>query len=181
MSEEKKEIEDIEVEEEKKEDEEETKENLLTQEQVNEIIGKRLKKEREKFEKELEQKEKLAGLSAEKKAEELRKIKEKELEERENKIKFLELEIETKKQLNAEGIPESFSDMLIQNDKESTEMAIKTFKENWEKELNSRVEAEVNERLKSPKQDVGGNIENLSNGLGLDKISELAQEANIRK
>ena len=156
-----------------------TGENLLTQEQVNEIVSKRLERERAKFEEQLAEKERLAQLSAEEKAEELRKIREKELADKERELTFRELEIDTKHTLVEKGIPESFSQFLIQNDKDATDIAIDSFLEEWSKTINEKVEKEVNERLKGKDQHKeinlpGGKTDNL------DMISDIAKQANIR-
>lgn len=136
-----------------KEEKIEEKEQLFTQSDVNDIISKRLVRDREKWEKEFEEKlakekeeaKRLATLSAEEKEKELLKQKESEIAEREQAILRKELELDTINILAEEKLPLTFKDLLIGQDAESTQANIVAFKEEWHK----AIQEEMKEKIKS--------------------------------
>lgn len=125
----------------------------LTQDQVNDIIAKRLAKEKAKWEKDFSTKletekaeaTRLANLDAEQRKEEEYKKKLKTIEEREAAIKLQESKMETSKVLKDRGLSESFVDFVIGVDNETTLININTL----EKAFKDAVKSEVDTRLPS--------------------------------
>ena len=120
----------------------------FTQEEVNEMISKRLQRERKdieaKIEAERKEAEELAKLSE---AEKQRKLFEKQVKEFEETKRAFENERllnETSKQLASKNLPVQFAEMLKGNDAETTFENIKMF----EVKFNEALEKMVNERLK---------------------------------
>ena len=125
----------------------------FTQEQVNEMIAKRLQRERKdieaKIEAERKEAEELAKLSEQEKQKKLFEKQVKEFEETKKAFENERLLNETSKQLASKNLPIEFAQMLKGNDAESTFENIKVF----ETKFNDALEKAVNERLrgKTPK------------------------------
>ena len=125
----------------------------FTQEQVNEMIAKRLQRERKdieaKIEAERKEAEELAKLSEQEKQKKLFEKQVKEFEETKKAFENERLLNETSKQLASKNLPIEFAQMLKGNDAESTFENIKVF----ETKFNEALEKAVNERLrgKTPK------------------------------
>ena len=120
----------------------------FTQDEVNEMISKRLQRERKdieaKIEAERKEAEELAKLSE---AEKQRKLFEKQVREFEETKKAFENERllnETSKQLASKNLPIEFAEMLKGNDAEKTFENIQLF----EAKFNEAVEKVVTERLR---------------------------------
>ena len=120
----------------------------FTQDEVNEIINKRLQRERKdikaQIEAERKQAEELAKLSEQEKASKLLEIKEKELNEKIKAFENEKLLNETSKQLASKNLPIQFAEMLKGNDAEKTFENIQLF----EAKFNEAVEKVVTERLR---------------------------------
>ena len=125
----------------------------FTQEQVNEMIAKRLQRERKdieaKIEAERKEAEELAKLSEQEKQKKLFEKQVKEFEETKKAFENERLLNETSKQLASKNLPIEFAQMLKGNDAESTFENIKVF----ETKFNEALEKAVTERLRgsSPK------------------------------
>ena len=120
----------------------------FTQDEVNEMISKRLQRERKdieaKIEAERKEAEELAKLSE---AEKQRKLFEKQVKEFEETKRAFENERllnETSKQLASKNLPIEFAEMLKGNDAEKTFENIQLF----EAKFNEAVEKVVTERLR---------------------------------
>lgn len=114
-------------------------EKTFTQEEVDKMIAKRLKREKEKAEA-----EKLAKMSEKERQQALFDKQVKEFEETKKAFENEKLLNETTKQLATKNLPVEFADMLKGSDAESTFENIKVFEEKFNKAL----EASINERLK---------------------------------
>ena len=120
----------------------------FTQEEVNEMISKRLQRERKdikaQIEAERKQAEELAKLSEQEKASKLLELKEKELNDKIKAFENEKLLNETTKQLASKNLPVQFAEMLKGNDAEKTFENIQLF----EAKFNEAVEKVVTERLR---------------------------------
>lgn len=128
----------------------------FTQDEVDEIIQKRLSREkkqqeeviRETIKKEQEEAKRLAELSAEERAKEIENKSIKEVEQLKLEIKRRDLELDTTQRLKEEGLDISFKSFLMGDDAEKTNENIKAFKSIYDE----KVQEEVEKRLagKSP-------------------------------
>ena len=133
--------------------------DTLTQEQVNDIVSRRLAKEKAKWEKEYNKKlevEKaealrLAEMDAEQRKEEEFNKRLKALEERESEIRTNELKIETIKCLQDRNLPQQFVDLVLSNDSETTLSKINLL----DKLFQSSIKAEVENRIPTYKPSNG--------------------------
>ena len=120
----------------------------FTQDEVNEIINKRLQRERKdikaQIEAERKQAEELAKLSEQEKASKLLELKEKELNDKIRAFESEKLLNETTKQLASKNWPIDFAEMLKGDDAEKTFENIQLF----EAKFNEAVEKVVTERLR---------------------------------
>ena len=134
-------------------------EKTFTQSELDNIIEKRLKKERAKFDKEKanlsNEAQRLASLSAdernrellESERSELAQLKQELLEEK-AELQRQQLVSATMSELGKLNLPTSFAELLVGEDAETTKANIN----NFNKEFSKAVTAEVNNRLKnSPK------------------------------
>lgn len=119
-------------------------EKTFTQEEVDKMIAKRVKREKEKAEAEKEEAEKLAKMSEQERQQALFEKKVKEFEETKKAFESEKLLNETTKQLSTKNLPVEFADMLKGTDAESTFENIKVFEDKFNKAL----EVAINERLK---------------------------------
>ena len=120
----------------------------FTQEEVNEMISKRLQRERKdieaKIEAERKEAEELAKLSEQEKQNKLFEKQVKEFEENKRAFENERLLNETSKQLASKNLPIEFAEMLKGNDAEKTFENIQLF----EAKFNEAVEKVVTERLR---------------------------------
>lgn len=127
-------------------------EKTFTQKELDEIIEKRLKREREKFDtrvkdlisEDKKEAERLANLTAEERAKELAQQKEEELNKTKAELNKLLLEKETLTRLSEENLPSEFLKIVQADTAEEINENIKSLKEQFSKS----VQEAVNERLK---------------------------------
>lgn len=133
--------------------EEQEEEKTFTQEELDEILQKRLSREKSKWEKEKEEAakeaERLAKLSADEREKELNQKRDEELAKTKAELERVYLEQDTVERLSDEGLPLIFKSFLMQENAEVTNENIKTFKAEFDK----AVQDEVEKRLvgKTPK------------------------------
>ena len=133
----------------------------FTQDEVNEMISKRLQRERKdieaKIEAERKEAEELAKLSEAEKQKKLFEKQVKEFEETKRAFENEKLLNETTKQLASKNLPIEFAEMLKGEDAESTFENIKVFEEKF----NTALEKAVNDRLKgnTPRVSISNNSE----------------------
>ncbi|MHC1750728.1 MAG: DUF4355 domain-containing protein [Cellulosilyticaceae bacterium] len=146
-------------------------EKQLTQEQVNEIIQKRLAKEKAKWQKDLDTKlaeeKRLAEMDAEQRKQAELEIKLKALEEREAAIKLQETKIATAGVLKTHGLDESFVDFVIGADDEATLVNINAL----EKAFKEAVKVEVEKRI--PSNDPQGGAPGAPGGMTKEEFKKL--------
>lgn len=136
----------------------------FTQDEVNEMISKRLQRERKdikaQIEAERKQAEELAKLSEQEKASKLLELKEKELNDKIKAFENEKLLNETTKQLASKNLPVQFAEMLKGNDAEKTFENIQLF----EVKFNEAVEKVVGERLRGnvPKTTTSSNTTSIT-------------------
>lgn len=132
----------------------------LNQDQVNDIVQKRLAKEKAKWEKDYNTKleaekaeaARLANLDATQRAEEEAKKRVATLEEREAKLKQAEDKLECENVLKERGLSTSFANFLLGADAEVTLANINSF----ETAFKDAVKAEVETRIKGKTPPDGG-------------------------
>ena len=120
----------------------------FTQDELNAILDKRLKRERDEAEKRTQaaitEAQKLAKMSADERAEHEKQAHEKALADREAEITKRELRAEAKSQLSDKGLPIELAEILPYTDADTTNAAIVA----TEKVFRAAVEKTVTERLK---------------------------------
>ncbi len=125
-------------------DKNETKMLSITQEELDEILNKRLARQEEKLEKkfkaEKEEELRKSKLSqAEKEAEEKKELQD-ELAKAKEENRLMKLEGRTSELLNEHELPQSFKGFLIGQDEEATEANIKAFEEIYRAEIKKATE-----------------------------------------
>lgn len=127
------------------ENEEATNEKTFTQEELNDIVEKRIAREKAKQDElkkqaELEKKqaEELAKLSAEERAKKEFEFEQEEFKKQQQEFYRERLELQTTKELDERDLPVSFAKYVIGEDAESTQERINEFEGLWEKELERR-------------------------------------------
>ena len=121
-----------------------SQEKLFTQEEVNNIVEKRLNKEKNKWKNEVDQAKRLAEMSAEDRAREQFKIEKAEFERQRAEFERERLLVQTQRELSTKNIPVEFADMLVKDDAESTKAAI----DNFASLYNQSVEKGVSNKMK---------------------------------
>jgi hypothetical protein len=135
----------------------------FTQDELNAILDKRLKREREEAEKRTQaaitEAQKLAKMSADERAEHEKQAHEKALADREAEITKRELRAEAKSQLSDKGLPIELAEILPYTDADTTNAAIAA----TEKVFRAAVEKTVTERLKgsAPKASQAAQVSSL--------------------
>ena len=119
-------------------------EKLFTQEEVNNIVEKRLNKEKNKWKNEVDQAKRLAEMSAEDRAREQFKMEKAEFERQRAEFERERLLVQTQRELSTKNIPVEFADMLVKDDAESTKAAI----DNFAMLYNQSVEKGVSNKMK---------------------------------
>ena len=119
-------------------------EKLFTQDELNNILEKRLNKEKAKWRNEIDQAKRLAEMSAEERAKAEFEIEKKDFERQRQEFNRERLLLQTQKELDAVNVPIEFAEMLVKTDAESTKAAIDDFTALYSKS----VEKGVSNRLK---------------------------------
>lgn len=134
------------------------KEKTFTQAEVDEIVNKRLSREREKVQKAASEAEKLAKMSAQEQAEYQRDKYQKELEELKAKLARADIKETARAMLAADNIsiPDNLISAIITDNADTTQQAIKGFAAAFKE----AVKTEVANRLKGnePKASTQSNI-----------------------
>lgn len=138
-------------------------EKLFTQEEVNNIIEKRLSKEKSKWKNEVDQAKRLAEMSAEERAREEFKMQKAEFERERAEFERERLLIQTQKELSAKNVPIEFAEMLVKGDAESTKEAIDKFANLYAQSVEKGVSNKLKGRPPKTKQ--------TPNNDGLDRAS----------
>ena len=141
--------------------------DMLSQDKVNEIVEKRLAREKEKYEKEKSQAEELAKLSAEE-----RKQKEFEIEMTKkneeyakqmaefNKMKTefekTQLLAQIQKELSDRNLPISMANQMLGANAEESMKNIQAFEENWKTSLQKALDEKIKNSSSSPKTELKG-------------------------
>lgn len=140
---------------------------MLSQDEVNKIVEKRLAREKEKAEKERTQAEELAKLSAEERAK-----KEFEIEMAEKTAKYEEqmqefakmkadfektqLLAQVQKELNDRNLPIGMANQLVGKDAEESMKNIQTFESDWNTSLQKAIDDKLKNSSSSPRQELKG-------------------------
>ncbi|WP_416188185.1 DUF4355 domain-containing protein [Clostridium perfringens] len=106
---------------------EEAKKLEFTQEELDNLISKRLEREKKKAQAEKEEAEKLAKMSEAEKQQALFEKKVKEFEDMKKKYELEKMELEVIKQLSSKNLPTQFSKYLLNEDAETSFNNIKEF------------------------------------------------------
>ena len=157
---------------------EDQEEKIFKQEDVNEIVKKRLTKERAKFEEDFKTKlalekkeaERLAKLSEDDREKEVLRLAKEELENERLTFQREKLELQVTKELAEKGLPITFAKLLVTKDADTSLENIKLFEKDWQEAL----EKAVVEKLKGTSPRAGEAVETKSYGLG----KRLAEQRN---
>lgn len=142
----------------------------FTQEELDEIVSKRLAKERAKFDEQLKSKvseaERLAKLGEEERKQEELKIQQeqfnaqlKEFEQMKKEFERTQLLNETQKQLSERNLPIDFADMLMGVDAETTKANIEMFETRWAESSQKAINDKLNNSSASPRTPIRDNNE----------------------
>lgn len=160
---------------------EETK--TFTQEDINDIVSKRLERERAKFEKDYKEKlatetaeaEKLAKLSEAERAKAIFEKQQAEFETERAKFQREKIELQVTKELASKGLPITFANLLVTNDADTSLENINKFEKDWQEALDKAVDEKL--KTTSPKRQET----QINTADGVETFMKMAQEANIRK
>ena len=119
-------------------------EKTFTQQEVDNLIQKRLDRALKKAQEEKEEAEKLAKMSEAERQKALFEKEKAEFEEERKKYQREKLELEVTKQLSSKNLPVEFGTYLLGENAEDSFNRIKQFEVKWQQAL----EKAVNERLK---------------------------------
>ena len=145
-----------------------TGERMFTQAEVDEIIGKRLAKERAKHEQEVATKvseaERLAKLTGDEKIKEEIKIAQEELDRTKKEFAAMKAEFDQQqmlaqvtKELNARNLPIGMADKMIGKDAETTKANIDAFEATWKESLEAAIKNEIKGNASSPRLELHEN------------------------
>jgi Zn-dependent metalloprotease len=110
---------------------------------IDGAIEARLKREQDKHQKELEERERLAKLSEEERKVELQKKYETELAERETRLAISENKLAFSRKFEADGIPSEMLDYIVDADEGKMTEKYEKLKETWQVTLNKKLEERV--------------------------------------
>lgn len=141
--------------------------DLLSQDKVNEIVEKRLAREREKAERERTQAEELAKLSAEERKQkefeiEMAKKNEqyeaqmKEFEKMKADFEKTQLLAQVQKELNDRNLPIGMANQLVANTAEESMKNIQNFEKDWKDSLQKELDKKLKNSSSSPKINLKG-------------------------
>ena len=142
----------------------EVQEKMLPQSKVNEIVESRLKREREKMEKEfskrldaLEEAQKLSKMSEQEKQQFEYDKRIKELEEREQALQEKESAYnkqqyhnEISAQLQAKGLPTDMADLLVDFDAETVASKIASMEQSFNAQVNNSIQDKIKSSANTP-------------------------------
>ena len=145
-----------------------TGERMFTQAEADEIIGKRLAKERAKHEQEVATKvseaERLAKLTGDEKIKEEIKIAQEELDRTKKEFAAMKAEFDQQqmlaqvtKELNARNLPIGMADKMIGKDAETTKANIDAFETTWKESLEAAIKNEIKGNASSPRLELHEN------------------------
>ena len=143
-------------------------EKTFTQSELDEIISKRLAKEKAKFEEQLKTKvseaERLAKLSEDERAKEEIRLAQEELNNMRNEFNTMKEDFEkqqmlsqVQKELNEKGLPINMAQSLIGVDAETTKANIEKFESDWKSSLQDAIQREIKTNSSSPRTELKGN------------------------
>lgn len=141
--------------------------DMLSQDKVNEIVEKRLAREREKAERERTQAEELAKLSAEERKQkefeiEMAKKNEqyeaqmKELAKMKADFEKTQLLAQVQKELNERNLPIGMANQLVANTAEESMKNIQNFEKDWKDSLQKELDKKLKNSSSSPKINLKG-------------------------
>ncbi|MGQ2287187.1 DUF4355 domain-containing protein [Leuconostoc suionicum] len=143
--------------------------------EVDKRIAKALETAKSKWNEEkqdeINRAEQLAKMSAEERKEAEDKAKAESLEKREKELNMREYRYEAKHQLEENGLPVSFVDMVLSDDPTITKNNITAVKSEFDK----AIEVAVTERLKGKTPQVGGVTSQLNKNLNDMTLSEMTE------
>ncbi|MFT9334280.1 MAG: DUF4355 domain-containing protein [Leuconostoc mesenteroides] len=143
--------------------------------EVDKRIAKALETAKSKWNEEkqdeINRAEQLAKMSAEERKEAEDKAKAESLEKREKELNMREYRYEAKHQLEENGLPVSFVDMVLSDDPTITKNNITAVKSEFDK----AIEVAVTERLKGKTPQVGGGTSQLNKNLNDMTLSEMTE------
>lgn len=142
--------------------EEKPAEKMFTQAEVDEIIGKRLAKERAKHEQitaeKVSEAERLAKLSGDERVKEEIRIAQEELDRTKKEFTAMKAEFEKQqmlaqvtKELSARNLPIGMADKMIGVDAETTKANIDAFENTWKTSLEAAIKNEIKMNASSPR------------------------------
>lgn len=143
--------------------------------EVDKRIAKALETAKSKWNEEkqdeINRAEQLAKMSAEERKEAEDKAKAEALEKREKELNMREYRYEAKHQLEENGLPDSFVDMVLSDDPATTKNNITAVRSEFDK----AIEVAVTERLKGKTPQVGGGTSQLNKNLNDMTLSEMTE------
>lgn len=143
--------------------------------EVDKRIAKALETAKSKWNEEkqdeINRAEQLAKMSAEERKEAEDKAKAESLEKREKELNMREYRYEAKHQLEENGLPDSFVDMVLSDDPATTKNNITAVRSEFDK----AIEVAVTERLKGKTPQVGGGASQLNKNLNDMTLSEMTE------
>lgn len=143
--------------------------------EVDKRIAKALETAKSKWNEEkqdeINRAEQLAEMSAEERKEAEDKAKAESLEKREKGLNMREYRYEAKHQLEENGLPVSFVDMVLSDDPTTTKNNITAVRSEFDK----AIEVAVTERLKGKTPQVGGGTSQLNKNLNDMTLSEMTE------
>lgn len=143
--------------------------------EVDKRIAKALETAKSKWNEEkqdeINRAEQLAKMSAEERKEAEDKAKAEALEKREKELNMREYRYVAKHQLEENGLPDSFVDMVLSDDPATTKNNITAVRSEFDK----AIEVAVTERLKGKTPQVGGGTSQLNKNLNDMTLSEMTE------
>ncbi|MGR8824437.1 DUF4355 domain-containing protein [Leuconostoc mesenteroides] len=143
--------------------------------EVDKRIAKALETAKSKWNEEkqdeINRAEQLAKMSAEERKESEDKAKAEALEKREKELNMREYRYEAKHQLEENGLPDSFVDMVLSDDPATTKNNITAVRSEFDK----AIEVAVTERLKGRTPQIGGGTSQLNKNLNDMTLSEMTE------
>lgn len=122
-------------------------EKTFTQEQVNQMIKKRLEKEKDKFRQQIEaernEAERLAKMSASEREKEMLRIAKEEFEAEKQQFARERMLMETNKQMIQRNLPTDFAEYLLSDSAEKTLDNINQFQKTWDAAINDAVNSKL--------------------------------------